>query len=322
MRQRPSVFLVVFGLCLLLVWSAPLLGAPAAKVPAAKAAAEAAAPDTPKGDAPKGKGDEAAGDKLDKQLAGIADRLTELMSEDMNLAMNLMGMQQKANELVESPDKATEELSKGGATTKLREYKQVLLQSAQRLQALDAKYGVLQKTLKTLARDREHATTEQQARLDDLSNRLQAKHRANVEKIAVYYEKAAEPKVALQIFSEVYQSTPEKQRDRALKERVGNLSDKAGNYKDAIAMFKSILDALPEKDRYRDRALGEKLGGLYEKAGDFKAALALYEAFLNAMPADKRDTDGKTFRDRTANIEKRGGKTAPAARDPNRQKRY
>lgn len=322
MRQRPSVVLVVLGLCLLLVWSAPLLGAPAAKAPAAKAAAEAAAPDTPKGDAPKGKGDEASGDKLDKQLAGIADRLTELMNEDMNLAMSLMGMQQKANELVESPDKATEELSKGGATTKLREYKQVLLQSAQRLQALDAKYGVLQKTLKTLARDREHATTEQQARLDDLSNRLQAKHRANVEKIAVYYEKAAEPKVALQIFSEVYQATPEKQRDRALKERVGNLSDKAGNYKDAIAMFKSILDALPEKDRYRDRALGEKLGGLYEKAGDFKAALALYEAFLNAMPADKRDTDGKTFRDRTANIEKRGGKTAPAARDPNRQKRY
>jgi tetratricopeptide (TPR) repeat protein len=298
-----------------------LLGAPAAKAPAAKAAAEAAAPDTPKGDAPKAKGDEAAGDKLDKQLAGISDRLTELMSEDMNLAMNLMGMQQKANELVESPDKATEELSKGGATTKLREYKQVLLQSAQKLQALDAKYGVLQKTLKTAERDRAHATTEQQARLDDLSNRLQAKHRANIEKIAVYYEKAAEPKLALQIFSEVFQSTPEKQRDRALKERVGNLSDKAGNYKDAIALFKSILDALPEKDRYRDRALGEKLGGLYEKAGDFKAALALYEAFLNAMSADKRDTDGKTFRDRIANIEKKGGKTAPA-RDSSHQRRY
>jgi tetratricopeptide (TPR) repeat protein len=322
MLQRPSVFLVVLGLCLLLVWSAPLLGAPAAKAPAVKAAAEAAAPDTPKGDAPKGKGDEASGDKLDKQLAGISDRLTELMNEDMNLAMSLMGMQQKANELVESPDKATEELSKGVVTPKLREYKQVLLQSAQRLQALDAKYGVLQKTLKTLERDREHATTEQQARLDDFSNRLQAKHRANVAKIAVYYEKAAEPKLALQIFSEVYQSTPEKQRDRALKERVGNLSEKAGNYKDAITLFKSILDALPEKDRYHDRALGEKLGGLYEKAGDYKAALALYQAFLNAMPADKRDTDGKTFRDRIANIEKKGGRTAPAARDSSHQKRY
>lgn len=314
MRQRPSVVLVVLGLCLLLVWSAPLLGAPAAKTPAA--------PDTPKGDAPKAKAEEGTGDKLDKQLAGISDRLTELMNEDMNLAMSLMSMQQKANELVESPDKATEELSKGNATSKLREYKQVLLQSAQKLQALDAKYGALQKTLKTAERDRAHATTEQQARLDDLSNRLQAKHRANVEKVAVYYEKAAEPKLALQIFSEVYQSTPEKQRNRALKERVGNLSEKAGNYKDAIAMFKGILDALPEKDRYRDRALGEKLGGLYEKVGDLKAALALYEAFLNAMPADKRDTDGKTFRDRIANIEKKGGKTSPASRDSGRQKRY
>ncbi|MCX5673292.1 MAG: hypothetical protein NTU94_18410 [Planctomycetota bacterium] len=318
MRQLLPVFSVVLGLCLILVGSASVLGAPAAQAPAKPAREEAA--EAPKEPAPKAKGEEPAGDKLDKQLAAISDRLTELMNEEMNLTMQLMSMQQRGNELVDNPDKATEELSKGAATPKLREYKQILIMSAQKVQALDGKYVALQKALKPLERERERATTEQKARLDELSARLQSKRRAILEKVAGYYEKAAEPKLALQLHAEIYQATPEKQRDRTLKEKVGNLSEKCGNVKDAVAMFKGILDSLPEKDRYHDRPLGEKLGGLYEKIGDYKSALALYRACLDAMPADKRDTDGKGFRDRIANIEKKAGKSSKDSKD--RSKRY
>jgi len=307
MRHLPLLSLTTLGLCLTFAWSGPLLGAPAAQASAALPAGDAAA-ESPKEPTPKATEDDAASDKLDKQINMLSERMSGLMNEEMSLTMQCMDMQQRANGLVENPDKAAEDLTKGSTNPKLREYKQILVMIAQKVQAIDNKYLPLQKTLKTLERDRERATTAQKARIDELGNRLQAKHKANVEKIAGYYEKAGEPKPALQLYAGLYQAMPEKQRDRLLKERISSLSEKCGNYKDAVAMLKSILDALPEKDRYRDRQLGEKLGGLYEKAGDDKNALATYKAFLEAMPANKRDTDGKGLKNRIANLEKKGPK--------------
>jgi len=315
MRVFSLLSLATLVFSLTLVWSGAALAAPAAKT-----GDKAPAVGPTKEPAGKAKGDETAAEKIDKQLAAVTDRLSELMSEEMSLTMDLMKMQTRANELIETPDKAVEELSKGGGTAKVREYKQILLQSAQKLQAFDGKYFSLMKTMKALDRDREYAAAEQQARIDELNNRLQLKHKADLEKIAILYEKVADPKTALQIYGEIYQSLPEKKRDKTLKEKIAILSEKAGNLRAAIDMYKSILDGIPEKERYRDRATGEKLGGLYEKAGDPKTALAVYKTFLAAIAPDKQDTDGKGLKDKIAAIEKKFGKSESPKQPPKKGK--
>jgi tetratricopeptide (TPR) repeat protein len=317
MRALSVLLAATLVFSLTCMWSGAGLAAPAAK-PGGKADDPNAGP--PKEPTTKSKGDETAAEKIDKQLNAVSERLSDLMSEEMNLTMDIMKMQTRANELVESPNKATEELSKGAGNPKLREYKQILLVCAQKLQGADAKYLALLKIMKAMERDREHAAAEQQARIDETINRIQLRHKANLEKIASFFEKVADPKTALQLYAEIYQSLPENKRDKTLKEKIATLSEKCGSIKDAIAMYKSILEAIPEKERYRDRGMGEKLGGLYEKAGDLRAALSVYKAFLDAVPPDKKDTDGKNLKEKIANIEKKLGKTDTTRQPPKKGK--
>jgi TolA-binding protein len=356
MRAIWIVLLMGLAAGLTCLATAPACGAPAAS-PGAIKAPDAAA-DDPNAEPPaqkpakKPKGEETGDDKIEAQLGAIQERLTQLMNEEMNLTISLMEMQQKANQLIENPDKAADELSKGLGTPKLREYKAILMQSASRLQALDAKYVSLIKTMKGLEKDRQHAEAQQQARIDELSTRVAAKHKANVEKIATYYERVGQPRIAIGIYIELYQSLPESKRDRNLKEKIAAMSEKCGDAKSALVMYKAILDAVPEKDRHKeralcdklsglyekggdtkaalgvyqnfipekeclkDRALCEKMGGMYEKIGDAKAALAMYRAALEAIPPDKRDTDGKGLKDKIASIEKKSG---GSARQPSRR---
>jgi len=248
--------------------------------------------------------------RVEKQIEAIQSRMMALQEQEFSLNMKVMETQQTANKGVESPAKAAEQLAKGAKTKGLKEYKALLVSCAQQVQAFDGKLFPLVKAAAGLEKDRPQVPDKLKARIDEVVNRVNSKHRSNLEKVAQLYELTAEWRGALGVYTKIQKDMPEAQRakDTALIRKIADLSDKCGDYRNSLAGYKSLFDAKNPKERFNDRDLGEKLADAYEKCGDAKAAYAIYKGLLEALPKDKRDTDGKGIKDKMEKLEKQGGR--------------
>ncbi|MBM4019586.1 MAG: tetratricopeptide repeat protein [Planctomycetes bacterium] len=263
---------------------------PASGAALAAAKAEAGA------DTAKPAADEAAVQKMEKQVAGVQDRMSALQQEEFNISMVTLKGQQAAIQGIEGQglDKVRDELAKGSHNKEHLEYRAAMLAAAQQWQAFAEKYSRVLSMIKTLERDRDKAPAEMQTKIDELSKRAQDKYRSLLEKVADFYDKCAEFRQALQIYASLYQSLPENKRDRGLKEKLGDLYERTGDLKSALALYKGIFDAIPEKARFKDKNACLKLAGVYEKMGDVRNAALIYKGFWDAVAEKDRTKERST----------------------------
>jgi hypothetical protein len=233
------------------------------------------------------------GDEIEKQLDKINQQLMNLQTQEFDMTMKIQQAQQQAQKGLEDPGKATKQLQEGKRSTALMKYKAVLIASARQVQQFDRRMLPLLKQVQALQKQQDKAPKPVQAMIDQTAARVQAKHLANLEKIAQFYEKAAETRHALQMFLQVYAMTPEKERDKneELIKTIGDLSDKAGNPKAALAFYNKIFEAKDPPERYKDKKLAEKVADLNAKAGNGRAAITIYRGMLEHIPNDQKHKD-------------------------------
>jgi tetratricopeptide (TPR) repeat protein len=285
--MMPVRFVLMTAVTLLSITFAPTLPVGAADAPPAAAEPSKDAP-------PPKKEEETPADRIERQLKNLQERFQQVSIDEMKLTMELMAAQQQANEL--RPEAR----------------KPVLRQIAERMLGFGKHFAALVKSLKPLEKDKAQATPEQRKRIDELADRIYAKYRSDTQKVAERFEQLGDTRAAYETWTAYYQAMPDYRRDRGLKERLAQQAEKCGDLYGTRALLKSIFEAVPEKDRYRDRGLGEKIGDLEVRLGDWTKALALYQRLLEALPADKRDTDGKSLKEKIAIIEKKLGRNTAA----------
>ncbi len=242
--------------------------------------------------------------RVEKQIESIESRMMLLLEEELNLSIRISRAQQKANAGLKDPSKAAVRPSKG------EKAKAIMLYCAKQRQACDAKLLPLLKSVKALQRDREKAPEALKVRIDVVTARIEGKHRANLEKIANLYERCAEWRAALGIWSKLYGEMPENERvkNTVMTEKMAELCGKVKDFKRVLMLYRSLFEAKSVKDRYRDRKLVEKVAKAYEQCGDFRSAYRLYKALHDAIPRDKREKDGKGLRARMKEMAKKLGR--------------
>lgn len=273
----------------LLVGAGWMTCGPTARVVAEEAPAQAEAPkadEAPKtAEAPKP--DEAVTAKVEKQINTIEDRMKPLQQEEFQVSMATV----KAQQVAEGGDVAVyqQKLAEGNMKKEYLEYRAALESAAGQWRALAEKYDRIITMIKALDRDREKVPPAMQAKIDDLAKRAGDKYRAALEKIVTCYTKCADYKNAVAAQQNIYQMTPEANRDREMKKELAGLYKKAGDLKSAVALYKSTLEAIPEKDRMKDRKLVEEVAIAVKDAGDLRSAVQLYKSLWDSIPEKDRD---------------------------------
>lgn len=226
------------------------------------------------------------GTEIETRLERINQQLMDLQNQEFDLSMGIVEARQKAKELLKEPAKATQHLAQGKLSRDLLRYKAVLLASAKQTQQYDRRFLPLLRQIEALQKRGDKASKQVQARIDQTADRIQAKHRSNLEKIARFYEQAAEWPQALRVFLQVYSMMPEKERteNQALIKTIGTLYNKIKDFKGALAFYRSLFEAKGPKERYQDKKLAQKVADLYAKTGDTREALLIYRRLLTLIP--------------------------------------
>jgi hypothetical protein len=273
----------------LLVGAGWVISWPAIDLAAEKppANAEGAAKTEGAGEAPKA--DEAAVAKIEKQITGIEDRMKSLQQEDARASMAQVAAQGAAGGA--DVEEIRKQLANGSKKKEHLEYRAAMESAAGQWKALSEKYDRIVNMAKTLERDREKATPALQAKIDELSKRVADKYRSTLEKVVTCFTRCANYKNAVQAQLIIYQMTPEAKRDREMKKELAGLYKNAGDTKNSLALYKSMLDAVPEKERFKNRQLVEEVAAACKDAGDFHAAIQLYKGLLDAIPEKDRGKD-------------------------------
>jgi len=230
------------------------------------------------------------GNEVEEQLQRINTQLMELQTKEFDLTMKIQQAQQKAQQGLEDPGKATQQLAQGKRSRELMRYKAVLVASAQKVQQFDRRMLPLLKQAKGLQKKQNQVEKPVQVMIDQTVARVEAKHRGNLEKIARFYKQAAEHGQALRIYREIYSMIPEAERDKNedLVKSIGDLYAKGGNPKGALNFYNKIFEAKKPKDRYKDKNLAKTVAELHVKTGNGRAALAIYRGLLDQIPNDKK----------------------------------
>jgi Spy/CpxP family protein refolding chaperone len=244
------------------------------------------ATETPKaGDAPKA--DEAVTAKIERQINSIEDKMKALQQEDSQISMAAVTAQGAVKG--EDVEKVRKELEKPVVSKKeYQEYRAILQAAAGQGKALAEKYDRILSQLKTLDRERDKVSPSLQTKIDELTKRTSDKHSSTLEKVVSYYRRCADYKNAAQTQQAIYQMTPEAKRTREMKKELAGLYKQAGDLKSSVALYKSMFEAIPEKDRMKDRVLVEEVAGAYKDAGDLRTAAQLYKGLWDAIPEKDR----------------------------------
>jgi tetratricopeptide (TPR) repeat protein len=232
------------------------------------------------------KADEAAVAKIEKQIAGIEDRMKSLQQEEFPVSMAAVNAQKVADGA--DIEKYRQELEKGSKKKEHLEFRAAMESVAGQWRAFADKYERVVNMTKTLERDRDKAPPALQTKIDDLVKRANDKYRSLLDKVISSYEKCADYKNALQIYLAIYQSTPEAKRDRRMKKELAGLYKNAGDTKSSLALYKSMLDAVPEKDRFKDRGFVEEVAVAFKDGKDFRTAYQLYKGLWESIPEKNR----------------------------------
>ena len=230
------------------------------------------------------------GAEVEKQLDRLNQQLMTLQNQEFDLSMKISQAQQQAQKGLEEPGKATQHLAEGKRSRGLLKYKAVLVASAQKVQQFDRRLLPLVKQVQALQKKGDKASKPVQAMIDQVAARIEGKHRSNLEKIARFYQQAAEWRQALRGFAQVYSMIPEKERgkNQELIKTLGELYDKAGSPKRALTFYNEIFEAKDPKKRYDDKKLAEKVADLHVKTGNARQAVEIYRALLDRIPNDKK----------------------------------
>jgi hypothetical protein len=276
---------------------APKADTPKADTPKA----DAPKADTPEAEAPKAdtpKADEATLARIEKQLLSIEDRLKGLQQEEGQASLAQVTAQGAAKGA--DIEEIRKQLASGSKKKDHLEYRAAMQGVAAQWMALSEKYERIIGLMKPLERDRDRVTPSLQMRIDNLSKRASDKYRSTLEKVATCFTRCADYKNALKAQLIIYQMTPEANRSREMKMELAALYKGAGDMKNSVALYKSILDAVPEKERLKDRKLVEEVAKACRDAGDVRFALALYKGLWEAIPEKERGKDagfGREFAD-------------------------
>jgi len=234
------------------------------------------------------KEDDAA--EVEKQLDLINKKLMDMQNEEFDLTMKISQAQQKAQQGLEEPGKASQHLAEGKRSSALMKYKAVLVASAQRVQQFDRRFLPLLRQVQALQKKQGKVSKPVQAMIDQTAARVEGKHRSNVEKMSRFYEQAAEWGPALRGFLQVYSMIPDKERDKNqdLIKTIGELYDKAGSPQRALTFYNKIFETKDPKQRYGDKKLAEKVADLNAKTGNAQKAVVIYRGLLDHTPNDQK----------------------------------
>ena len=230
------------------------------------------------------------GDEVSEQISRINEKLMELQTQEFDLTMKIQQAQTQAQKGLEDPGKATKQLEEGKRSRELMKYKAVLMASAQRVQQFDRRLVPLERQVQVLQKKQDKVAKPMQAMIDQTAARVQAKRRGNLEKVARFYEQAAEHRQALRAYLQVYSMIPENERDKNedLIKSIGELCRKAGDPKRALTFYNKIFEAKDPKERYKDKKLAEKVADLHAQVGNGRAAVTIYRGMLDHIPNDQK----------------------------------
>jgi len=263
--------------------------------------ADAPKAETPEAEAPKAetpKADEATLARIEKQLLNIEDLLKGLQQEEAQASLAQVTAQGVAKGA--DIDEIRKQLASGSKKKVHLDYRAAMQGVAAQWLGLSEKYDRIIGITKPLERDRDRVTPSLQMRIDNLSKRASGKYRSALEKVVTCFTRCADYKNAVQAQLVIYQMTPEANRNREMKMELAALYKNAGDLKNSLALYKSVLDAVPEKERLKDRKLIEEVAKAYKDAGDVRTALALYKGLWEAIPEKERGKDagfGREFAD-------------------------
>jgi len=228
--------------------------------------------------------------EVEKQVMAINEKLMALQNNEFKITMKISQAQQQAQQGLKNPGNAAQELAQGKRSTPLLRYKAVLLAAAKQVEAMDRQLLPLLKQAQALQKHRDKAPKMLQTQIDSTLERVQSKHRSNLEKMANFYDQAAAWGPALKTYMQVYQSIPEKERakNQELIKMIGDVYDKAGSPRQALAFYTKVWEAKPEKSRYGDKKLAEKVGDLYAKNGMTAQALEIYRTLHDKLPENEK----------------------------------
>ncbi len=230
------------------------------------------------------------GDDISEQIARINEKLMALQTHEFDLTMKIQQVQQQAQKGLENPGNATKQLEQGKRSRALMKYKAILVASAQKIQQFDRQMAPLVKQVQALQKKQDKVAKPVQAMIDQTAGRVQAKRRGNLEKVARFYEQAAEHRQALRAYLQVYSMIPENEQDKNedLIKSIGELCRKAGDPKRALTFYNKLFEAKDPNQRYKDKKLAEKVADLHVQNGDARAALTIYRKMLDHIPNDEK----------------------------------
>ncbi len=164
---------------------------------------------------------EAVRTRLLKQIDAAREKSQNLQKDEMELSMQILKAQAKANEGLEKPGKAEQELAKGKNDKELNEYRTLYRACAGQLARVEPRYAALEKQAAAAVESAEKTEEEalaNQARM--LLQSIQMRRRANLVRMAGMFESVADYKKALAIYVGIWQQIPEEERDKKEHEQL------------------------------------------------------------------------------------------------------
>jgi tetratricopeptide (TPR) repeat protein len=244
---------------------------------------------TPEGTAqsqPGGAGAKAFPPKVEKQVSDLQAKLLALTEERFKVTAAVAQAEQKALETIKlTPDEIAEEFAKGMITNPLRTYRAAVTAGIPQLQAVSAKFAVLQKQVKMLKDDRQAADA--LPTLAAFEEQVHSARKIVGEQIADLTAKAGDFKTAIGLYQALLQAPPEARRAadlRSLKEKIAGACEKAHDYRNALTAYKEAFDSVPEPEHPMNIPLMLKVAQMYEKTDDLKSALQMFKHVQKDIP--------------------------------------
>ena len=224
--------------------------------------------------------------RVEKQVGDLQAKLLALTEERFKVTAAVTQAEQKALEAVKlTPDEIAEEFAKGMITNPLRTYRVAVTAGIPQLQAVSAKFAVLQKQVKMVKDDRQAADA--LPSLVAFEEQVNSARKNIAEQVADLTVKAGDFKTAIGLYQALLQAPPEARRAadlRPLKEKIAGAYEKAHDFRNALTTYKEAFDSVSESEHPQNLPLMLKVAQMYEKTDDLKLALQMFKHVQKDIP--------------------------------------
>jgi len=224
--------------------------------------------------------------RVEKQVGDLQAKLLALTEERFKVTAAVTQAEQKALEAVKlTPDEIAEEFAKGMITNPLRTYRVAVTAGIPQLQAVSAKFAVLQKQVKMVKDDRQAADA--LPSLVAFEEQVNSARKNIAEQVADLTVKAGDFKTAIGLYQALLQAPPEARRAadlRPLKEKIAGAYEKAHDFRNALTTYKEAFDSVSESEHPQNLPLMLKVAQMYERTDDLKLALQMFKHVQKDIP--------------------------------------